>query len=380
MTIHSCLRVAFVAGTLGQGGAEKQLLYMVQCLCQAGVEVVVYTLTQGEYYESKFHELQVPTVWIGLSPNPLIRLFTLIHQLLKFQPQMIQSAHPFANLYAGLAGKVLNITSIGAMRSSWQHSKAENGVWSRLILSLPTAIIVNSQAARDELVESKLIKAQKLFFLPNVIDLSSFTNPCSAASLSSNCNQNITVILIGRLISVKRVDYFLQALVKAKAQVPALKGTIVGDGPERLALQQLATELELPLSAVTFLGARQDVATLLAEADLLVLSSDSEGFPNVLLEAMAAELPVITTKVGDADKVVQHEHTGYTIPPGDVVGLTAKMIELAQSATLRQQMGKAGRKRVEKLYSLEQLNKHLLTIYEQIAVQNGDKRLRYALS
>jgi glycosyltransferase involved in cell wall biosynthesis len=141
---------------------------------------------------------------------------------------------------------------------------------------------------------------------------------------------------------------------------------------------------------VLFLGQREDVPAVLSRVDLLVLTSAYEGFPNVLLEAMAARLPVITVPAGDAGIVVQDGLTGYVVNPedpegagGEVAitrGIADRLVCLAQSASLRRQLGDAGRRRVEQLYSFEILPSRLFSLYQEMARASGDRRLAHILS
>jgi glycosyltransferase involved in cell wall biosynthesis len=108
---------------------------------------------------------------------------------------------------------------------------------------------------------------------------------------------------------------------------------------------------------------------LLARSALLVLSSDYEGLPNVVLEAMAARLPVITTPAGDAGVVVQHGQTGFVVQPDDHQSMAACMVKLAQSPSLRAELGKAGRQRVEQEYNYESLADRLVEIFRSFASQ-----------
>src|SRR5258706_15129835 len=135
----------------------------------------------------------------------------------------------------------------------------------------------------------------------------------------------------------------------ARQEVLDLKGILIGDGPERPRLEALANKLGLLPDGLLFLGRRNDVPALLAQASMLVLSSDHEGFPNVLLEAMAARLPVITTPAGDAGLVVQEGITGYVLPFDDIDAMAERMVRLAKSPDLRHTLGEAGRRRVEHL-------------------------------
>ena len=129
------LKVAFLAGTLGQGGAEKQLVYMTRALLQAGVNVRVYSLTRGEYYEPALQALGVQPQWIGKYSNPMIRLFTLMISLRNFRPHVLQSAHFYTNLYVGLIAPIYNAVGIGSIRSDITYEMESNPFWGKLLLT-----------------------------------------------------------------------------------------------------------------------------------------------------------------------------------------------------------------------------------------------------
>ena len=151
---------------------------------------------------------------------------------------------------------------------------------------------------------------------------------------------------VGRLDAVKGVPLLLEALAEARKSLPDLRLTLVGDGPDREALLDQARALDLS-EAVEFAGylSQTEVAALLAYADCLVLPSFAEGVPVVLMEAMAARLPVIATRVGGVSELVEDGVSGLLVPPGDVASLTQAIKQVMKSD--RAAMGQAGRAAVE---------------------------------
>jgi glycosyltransferase involved in cell wall biosynthesis len=103
---------------------------------------------------------------------------------------------------------------------------------------------------------------------------------------------------------------------------------------------------------VDLLGPREDIERVLAACDLFVLSSVSEGLPNTILEAMATGLPVVSTRVGGADELVEHGRTGLLVPPSDAEAMAGALARLAAAPQERQAMGMAGRQAVERHFSL----------------------------
>ena len=369
----SGLRAAFVAGGLEQGGAEKQLVYMTRALQMRGAQVQVYSLTEGDPNQAVLEQAGVPVNFIGQSGQPFIRMARLMRELQTFKPHILQSTHFFANLYAAVLGRALGIVSIGSVRSNGFREVKNNGSWGPLLLRLPKAMLVNSEQARRNLIQMGR-DADSLFLLPNVVDLEEF-NGLPVTGKPDTGSEVVRVITVARLVPVKRLERFLAALAAARTQSERpIQGIIVGDGRERANLEAHARELGLDDRAVTFLGARSDVPALLAQADLFVLTSQNEGFPNAILEAMAARLPVITTPAGDAPRVVEDGVSGYVIPHEDVAQMTRRILELAADDDLRCRMGQAGRERVEREYSFQSLGEHMINLYEKMSRQQNNQK------
>jgi glycosyltransferase involved in cell wall biosynthesis len=373
-----CLRVALIAGTLGRSGAEKQLYYMARALRSRSVTVEVFCLTRNDFYERELARAGIPVHWAGQFSNPASRLATLMRRLTLFRPHILQSAHFFTNLYAVATAPVLGSVVIGAIRNDALLDVDENGGWGRWLLRLPPALIVNSFAARTN-AEAMGVRSSRIHVIQNVIDLEDFDRHALRYDESVRAIGPVA-IAVGRLAPEKRFDRFLTAIAGARRDVPTLTGVIIGEGPERPALERLAQDLGLMPDGAVFLRHRHDVPALMRQADMLVLCSDHEGFPNVLLEGMAAGLPAITTPAGDADIVVQHDDTGAVVAFDDVDALIASLVRLSRSPELRTAMGKAGRRRVEDEYSYDRLLHGMLSTYEVIAEQQGKEDVIRLLS
>ena len=372
------LRVALVAGSLTNGGAEKQLVYIAKALAEAGVEVQVYCVTRGEFHQTSLAAMGLEPIWFGQRRNPLLRIGTLVRQLRAFRPHVIHSTHFFANIYAAIAGSLLRTMSIGAVRSSLAHCQEKMGRWVWLLLQTPTALIVNSNAAIDSLTQQDFVRRDRLFYLPNAVALPSASqNGASAATISSSPRQNCRAIFVGRLIAAKRLDRFIDAFSRARRQEPKLLATVVGDGPERSAMECSVAASEL--DGFEFLGERSDVANLLNDSQMLVLSSDEEGLPNVVLEAMAAGLPVISTPAGDVPRLIEDGVHGFMVGFQDVDGMADCMVRLARDPELCRELGHNGRRCVEERYAFDRLSAKLLDIYRSVASMVDKQRVLSAL-
>lgn len=155
------------------------------------------------------------------------------------------------------------------------------------------------------------------------------------------------MVFIGRLAGVKGVPVLLDALEQLNAREVDVRVTLVGDGPERAALEADARARGLA-GQITFTGyqSQDAVAGILDDASMLVLPSFAEGVPVTLMEAMAARLPVVTTQVGGIPELVEDGVNGYLVPPGNPDVLATRLETLLTDPDLRQRMGEAGRKKV----------------------------------
>jgi glycosyltransferase involved in cell wall biosynthesis len=366
------LRVALVAGTLVRGGAEKQLYYMGRALREAGVDLRVLTLGADQHFEEQLSGAGVEVIRFGQSPSPLARLRALSRFAVEFRPHVLQAGHFFTNLYVTAAGRWHGCLALGAIRSDTLYDVASMGRWGRPSLRLPPSLVTNSERARHNAARLG-VPASRIHVIGNVIELNGRQAPPGARPKGGS----VTVALIGRLVPAKRVDRFLEALARARAVEPALRGVVAGQGPERERLMGLAGALGLASGDVEFLGATGDVAAVYHSADLLALTSDHEGVPNVILEAMAAGLPVVTTPAGDAAEIVRDGVTGYVVPPDDSAELAERFVRLARSTQLRVVLGAAGRSRVAEHYAIEGLAGRLLRVYAEAArYQRRDAVLR----
>lgn len=373
------LRVALIVGGLGKGGAEKQLVYMAQALLRSDVDVRVFCFTKGEYYETALEEMGIAPRWIGRFPAPPLRVLSVVAALRVFRPHIVQSTHFYANLYAVMAGLAYRAVSIGGIRSDGLYEMEINKFFGPLLLRGPSALIANSVAAKLH-APSSGVRPESITVLPNVIDLPAFDAQTRIDPPFDDPRAGPAVIVVCNLRPKKRVERFLRALALARREVPGLKGFVAGDGPERASLEAEAGSLRLLPDGVMFLGRRHDVPALLKKAQIFVMPSEHEGFPNVILEAMAASLPVVTTRAGDAGLVVVNGSTGYVVGLDDVEHMAEHMVTLGRSEEERARLGRAGRRRVEELYNSDTLGERLLTAYKGIAGKLGNERLRRILS
>jgi glycosyltransferase involved in cell wall biosynthesis len=170
---------------------------------------------------------------------------------------------------------------------------------------------------------------------------------------------------MGRLDKIKGYDLLLHAYQKITQKIPEARLLLVGDGPERLPLAELAARLSLP-HPVIFTGYTEDVKPYLAVLSLFVCSSRSEGVPHSLLEAMAMGLPIVSTRVGGIESVMEDRREGWLIPAEDVDALSSAVLELLSCPGTAQTCAQAARARVEQEFSLRRMVEQVQTMYREL--------------
>jgi glycosyltransferase involved in cell wall biosynthesis len=334
----SHLRISFVAGTLAQGGSERQLYYMARSLARAGAATQVLCLTQGEFWQDKIEAAGVQVQCVGKNRSRLARLAAIVKEVRRFRPSVLQSQHFYTNPYVLVAARWLGVPEVGAIRSATNWAVARNAAFLRKFSLLRLRhIAANSQQSIDEAIELG-VPRERLTLLPNVIDLDLF-RPLEAPPAGP-----IELLSVGRLGPEKRHDLFLNVLARARAQSAfPITGRIVGSGLLREQLEKQAAGLGLTQAALAFSGSVADMPAVYQKAGMLVLSSDHEGSPNVVLEAMACGLPVVATRVGGVPDLIEHERTGMICPRGDEAALCDAVLRLTENPGLRREMAERAR-------------------------------------
>lgn len=358
------MKVCFLAGTLGQGGAERQLLYMLQALKSAGIESRVICLTKGEIYQSRIESLDIEVDYVGRKNSRLSRLAEITCNLKNKPADIIQSSHFYTNIYAAIAGKISRARSIGAIRSDLTSEIGGDKIFGRWQVSLPENLIANSKIAIER-AKNYGIPAKKLNFVKNVVDLTLILD-----EKSRNPKEFLNIIFVGRLTQLKRPEIFVALAnhLKYSLATQTLRFQVIGDGPLLDGLKQCVRKLHLSEDEITFYGDRQDVGNFYQTADLLVLTSSYEGTPNVVLEAMSFGVPVIATRVGGIPEIVTRE-SGILVDAADTMGLFDAARKLIENEDLRGRLGAAGKKYVAENHSLDYLQKRLIEIYNNVLIQ-----------
>ena len=228
----------------------------------------------------------------------------------------------------------------------------------RLAVRAADRVVVTSAAAGEYLVREHGVDAARVRLVPNAIDVARFT-PDPAAVRDKGC-----VIFVGRLAPEKN----LRALVEAVARVPGARLRLVGEGPERAALEEAARRAG---AAVEFMGTvtNDAVPGLLNTATLFALPSHYEGQPKALLEAMACGLPVVGADVPGIREAVRHGETGWLCAP-EAESLARALRALLDDGALRERLGRQARAAIEREHAVEAVVQRELAVIREVVAHH----------
>lgn len=357
------MRVCFVVGTLGQGGAERQLVFMLRALISCGISSTVLCPRKGEYFEGVISELGIPVKFIDRARSRPAQLLKLIRLVRSEKADVVQSSHFFINMYVGLVGRTLGIPSIGAIRSDFDHEMRVHGVWGNWQIRLPRYLITNSLQAYKRALQCG-VSPDRIGFVRNVTEPPRDNFRKSTSSVKR-------IIFVGRLDSDKCPEQFIRLAGSLLKRLPneSLQFMVIGDGPLRPHLEALALSLNLPSNVLKFCGSLSDLHSIYSEADILVSTSRREGTSNVILEAMAYGLPIVATRVGGTPEIVNGDR-GILVFPGDEKGLEDAVLRLILDRNLCERLGHTGKVYAKSNHSIEYLQERLPDIYDRL-IRNG---------
>jgi glycosyltransferase involved in cell wall biosynthesis len=248
----------------------------------------------------------------------------------------------------------------------------------RWLASGTTALIAVSPQVRDDLVSLGVAPRERFVVIRLGIELdervaSERNGRGESRRYLGIPGDRFAVGWIGRMTAVKRTDDVLIAFKSLRDSGVDAVLCMVGDGPDRIPLEQRAQELGVARDTV-FLGYQEDVAPFYAAFDVLVLPSGNEGTPVTVIEALAAERPVVATRVGGVPDVVRDGEDGFLVEAGATDDLADRLGRLARDPALRARMGKKGRERVLPRYAVERLVDDVDELYRSLLSAGGVRR------
>ena len=268
---------------------------------------------------------------------------------------VVQSCDFYANTFALPAAAVAGVpVRIGSRRELAPDKSAGQIVLQRQAYRFAHRIVANSSAAADRLVREG-VRRSRIEVIANGVQADRFAAHPAREPLR-------TIVTVANLRQEKGHETLIDAAAWLRNRHPHLRYLFVGAGPRRAMLESLVNARGLA-DTVVFTGHRDDVAALLGEADLFVLPSRSEAFPNAAIEAMAAGLPIVACGVGGLIDLVDPERTGVLVPPDNPAALAEAIDRLVSEPQRAARMGAAARQAVTSRYSFERMVQAFANLY-----------------
>jgi glycosyltransferase involved in cell wall biosynthesis len=229
------------------------------------------------------------------------------------------------------------------------------------------AVVAVSAAIQRRLIGVDGVPAEKVHLLPNTLPAR-----CRSTHLGGLPRDRSPLVgVVARLQPEKGVAVFLQAAAKIRQSLPDVGFVVIGDGPQRTALERLAADLALP---VRFLGFQPDAPALIGALDVLVVPSFTEGTPLVVLEAGAAGVPVVATAVGGIPEQVRHGIEALLVAPGDDNALAKACLRVLRDKVLRAKLATAARQRLHERPDREAGVRAIEALYGRIVSRKPELR------
>jgi glycosyltransferase involved in cell wall biosynthesis len=375
-TGSAVLNVLQVIPTLDRSGAEKQMVLLAAGLPRDRFRVEVAALTRLGPLEADLLAAGIPVLAIGkrhkLDPVALNRLTRLMKER---RYDVVQTWIFAANVYGRIAARRARVPVVLTAEMAVDLWKGRGHFLIDRRLARRTDLVIgNSRAVVDFYRDTVGIPSDRLELIRSGIadEEPPRVDPDAVRAELGLPGDAPLLLFAGRLYPQKRVLDLLKALDILQHVRPNLRTLIAGDGPLRAELEQFADAVELlKTRRVLFLGHRDDVPRLLAASDALVLPSEFEGLPNVVLEAMRFRKPVVATAAPGTTELVVDDQTGLLVPVGDSTGLARSLLRVVDDPGLRTRLGEAGRARVEQEFRADAMVDRFASLYERLAQARG---------
>ena len=359
------LRILHIVLGLDVGGLERflqSLLTHMQGPIHPSVACLNNKGTLGRSFgDVPIYELRKPE---GLSPRAVLDLIRIIR---KNRIDVIHTHNPGPHFYGAIAGLTTGIPLVHTKHGRNFPTVRRKVLMNALASYFSRFIVPVSKDAEQVCLDVEHIRPAKIRLIRNGIEFEQFFHRETREVTREIFGIPDSTFLIGtvaRLAKPKDHGTLIRACVLLLSEGVDFRLLVIGDGPLRKEMEILARDLGLG-THIVFTGMRYDVPDLLAELDLFVLSSVSEGLSISILEAMASRLPIVATDVGGNREVVVEGITGFLTPSGNPVQLAEKIMLLAQDRKLASAMGLSGYQRVKDQFCIRETADRYCILYQE---------------
>lgn len=352
--------VAVFITSFDPGGTERQMTELIRRLDPARFKVHVACFRREGAWLPKAVERAASVVEFPIRgfarPQTLKQFVRFAAWCRRERIAVVQTCDFYANVFGLPAAALGGVpVRIGSRRELNPDKSPAQIRLQRFGYRFATRVVANSPAA-VQILETEGIPAERTAMISNGVEAGAYGPRDTRDAVTR-------VITVANLRPEKSHETLIAAAAALAPVCPHLRYQIVGDGSRRAELEALARARGVD-GIVEFLGHREDVPALLAQADVFVLPSRSEAFPNGAIEAMAAGLPVIASAVGGLLDLVAPDRTGILVDPGDPQALAGALQSLVETPSRARAMGAAAREDVLARYSFDRMVRSFEDLYE----------------
>lgn len=351
------------------GGGQQHVLALAERLTARGLKVAVACEAQG-YLVDMLRHARIPHHSVRLTESPSARgVLGLAAVLRASGAQLVHTHGGTAGFYGRLAARwvggqrtVHTYHGIHYLHDKSLRKRYLHRAIDRTLLRWTDEVICVAKSDRDLALKERLALPDHVSVVYNGIDIARFEKAQADDGRTAQPSREFIVGTVGRLHEQKGHTVLLQAASFIRGACPQVRFRIIGDGPLRESLEGQARALGLN-GIVEFVGARDDVPEQLRHFDLFVLPSLWEGMPYVVLEAMAAGVPIVATDVDGVREIITSDGEGVLVSPGNGRALGAAVIDLVGNDARRAELGARGAQVVRERFSLESMIDQTVSVY-----------------
>lgn len=367
------IRVVYCINTLNVGGTELNAVRTAEHLDRDSFDLRFVCIHATGPLLARLERIGVPVAEFPIrnlyTPATWRRSTELARYLRDERIDVVHAHDQYSNLFASLSARRAGVTVIIASKR-WGRPPLKYRIVAGAAFRLAHRVLANSESVAESLRREDGVPAGRVHTVLNFVDSDAFSPPpadfIARTRAELSIGEGVPVIaIVASLYPVKDHDTLFRAVARLVSRWPSLMLLVVGEGGSRPGLEQLARELGIT-DNVRFAGRRPHSPTMHHLADVSVLCSRSEGFPNSIVEAMAAGKPVVATAVGGIGDAVQHGTTGWLVPPALPEALSDALAELLADPAKARAFGEAGRAFAEEHYSARRVIPSLEGWYREL--------------
>lgn len=364
------LKILHTEWSDGWGGQEHRIINEMEGMLKRGHHVVLATRPQCRIREEAKHR-GIPVLTMDMRGKFDLRAILTLSRFLKQENIQVVNTHSGVDSWIGAFAAKLASTPVLVRTRHLNLPLKRN--WLNFVHYLADQIISCGETMRTHLVEGCGFPPEQIISIPTGIDFTRFSPTRTRQEVRLELGiapGDFLVLMVGIIRSVKRHALALQAFQQMLKQYPAAHMVLAGDGPMRQEMEQLADTLGIA-ERVHFLGHRKDAPDLMAAADVLLLTSRSEGVPQAVTQALGLGTPVVATSVGGVPELIRHEETGLLVPPENPQAVTDALLRIAADPGLAARLGAAGREHVLAQFSLDAMLDKTEALFDALLARKG---------